>query len=78
MTGRDKSPRSTTEAPMMPVEAARITPMMVTVIASPPCTLPNRFCMVFIMPSAMPDRSSIRPIKMNMGIATRTQLSIIL
>ena len=76
MAGRLSRPRSTTEAPMIPVEAARMMPMVVTVTASPPRTLPKRFCMECIIFSAMPERSSIRPMKMNMGKATRTQLSM--
>ena len=40
---------------MMPVEAARIMPIMVTVTARPPRTLPKRFCMAFIIFSAMPE-----------------------
>ena len=76
MAGRLKSPSSTTEAPMMPVDAARMMPMVVTVTARPPRTLPKRFCMECIIFSAMPERSSIRPMKINIGRATRTQLSM--
>ena len=61
MMGRERTPRSTTDAPMMPVEAARMMPITATEIARPPRTLPNIFCMASIIFSAMPERSSIRP-----------------
>ena len=76
MAGMDSNPSSTTDAPMMPVEAANTMPITVTATASPPRTGPNRACMRDIMFSAIPERSSIRPMKINMGKATRTQLSI--
>ena len=76
IAGRDSRPRRTTDAPMMPVDAARMMPMAVTVTARPPRTFPNRLCMERIRFSAIPDRSSINPMKMNMGKATRTQLSM--
>ena len=47
-------------------------PMSKTVSESPPRRPPNTFCMVRIIWRAMPDWSSIRPMKMNMGSATRT------
>jgi|GEM_PF-4127374 len=63
---------------MIPVEAARMMPMVVTVMASPPRTLPNSSCMERISRSATPDSSNIKPMNMNMGKATKTQLSMIL
>ena len=74
MAGRDKSPRSTTDAPIIPVAAASRMPMRVTLMASPPLTLPNRSCMANIIFSAIPERSSISPMKMNRGRAISIQL----
>ena len=76
MAGIESKPSSTTEAPIMPVEAARIMPIKVTVIPKPPRTRPNNSCIAIIMRSATPDLSSIKPIKINMGKATSTQFSI--
>ena len=61
----------------MPVDAARIMPMEVTVIASPPRTRPNKRCMELIKRSATPLTSSIMPININIGKATRTALDIV-
>ena len=76
MVGTDNSPSNTTDAPIIPVAAASMIPIRATVTASPPRTFPNKSCMENIIFSAIPDLSSIRPIKMNMGTATRTQLSM--
>ena len=62
---------------MMPVEAARMMPIMVTVIASPPRTVPNRRCIEVMSRSATPLSSSISPMKMNIGRATRTALDMV-
>ncbi len=77
MIGRLSRVSSTTEAPMMPVEAASSTPISVTVTARPPRTRPNNWVKFSIICSATPERSSIRPMKMNMGSATRTQLVMV-
>ena len=61
ITGTDITPSRTTDAPMMPVEAARMMPISVTVIASPPRTLPNSFCIECIMRSATPDCPASAP-----------------
>ncbi len=51
--------------------------MIVTVTAMPPLTRPNNWVKLAIICSAMPDRSSIRPMKMNMGRATSTQFCMV-
>ena len=76
MAGRPSNPKSTTDAPMMPVEAASSTPMMVTVMARPPRTGPKRRANPVSRLRAIPERSSRMPMKMNMGSATITQFSI--
>ncbi len=58
---------------MIPVEAASRMPIRATVTAIPPRTRPNSLTKLFISWPAMPERSSIRPMKMNIGRATRTQ-----
>ena len=61
---------------MMPVVAASSTPISVTVMASPPRTPPNSRAKLVIRLLAIPDRSSSRPMRMNMGSATITQFSM--
>ena len=61
---------------MMPVLAASNTPMSVTVTASPPRMPPNSREKLTMSSLAMPERSSIRPMNMNMGSATITQFSM--
>ncbi len=77
MDGNDKTPSNTTDAPMMPDDAARMMPIMVTVMAKPPRTVPNRRCIADIRRSATPDSSSIKPMKMNIGNATSTALDMV-
>ena len=77
MIGIPSSESSTTDAPMMPVEAASRMPMSVTVTASPPRTRPKTREKFTIRSLAIPDRSSIRPMKMKSGSATSTQLFIV-
>ncbi len=60
----------------MPVDAASSTPISVTVTARPPRTPPSRRTKFVMSVAAMPERSSIRPMKMNIGSATSTQLCI--
>ena len=76
MAGMDSKPSKTTEAPTMPVEAAKRIPINVTVIPKPPRTRPKSSCIANIMRCATPDLSSIKPIKINIGKATSTQFSI--
>ncbi len=73
MIGIDITASSTTEAPTIPVEAARRTPMITTVSASPPRSRPKTRTKLVISVSATPERSSICPMKMNIGRATSTQ-----
>ena len=65
----------TTEAPMIPVVAARMVPMTVTASASPPGVRRNSTWRQCRRSAATPARSSIVPMKMNMGMATSTRLS---
>ena len=60
----------------MPVEAASRMPIMTTATPNPPRKRPNNWMKLSIRRSAIPERSSIRPMKMNMGSATSTQLLI--
>ena len=64
----------TTEAPTMPVVAAMIVPISVTDIASPPGTRRVSTCRQCSRSLATPERSSMVPMKMNMGTATRIGL----
>jgi hypothetical protein len=61
MIGNASVASSTTEAPTMPVDAASSRPMITTVIASPPRSRPKTLTKFVIRFSAMPERSSIRP-----------------
>ena len=72
----DADVNKTTDAPMMPVEAANSTPIKTTAIAKPPLIRPNNFERSVIKSSAIPDLSIIIPIKINIGRATRTQFAI--
>jgi hypothetical protein len=64
----------TTEAPTMPVVAAMIVPMSVTDIARPPGMRRVSTCRQWSRSLAMPLRSSMVPMKMNIGTATSTGL----
>ena len=64
-----------TEAPTMPVVAAMTVPMTVTEIASPPGTRRSKTCKHSSNSVATPLFSSIVPMKMNMGMATRIGFS---
>ena len=75
MTGNASRVIITTEAPMMPVVAAMMVPMMVTDSAKPPGVRRSRTCRQCSRSLATPDRSSIVPMKMNIGTATRIKLS---
>ncbi len=73
MIGIDITASRTTDAPTMPVDAASSTPMITTVSANPPRSRPKTRTKLVISTSATPERSSIWPMKMNMGKATSTQ-----
>jgi hypothetical protein len=64
----------TTVAPTMPVEAASSAPTAITDRPRPPRRVPNSRPMVMSSASAMPERSSIMPMKMKSGTATSTSL----
>ena len=60
---------------MMPVVAAIIVPIRVTASARPPGTRRIRTCRQCSRSLATPLRSSMVPMKMNMGIAVSTRFS---
>ena len=64
----------TTVAPTIPVEAANRQPTTETEMPRPPRNLPNREAIASSRSSATRDRSSITPMKMNRGTATRISL----
>ena len=64
----------TTVAPTTPVEAASSAPTITTEIASPPRIVPNSWPIVSSSASAIFERSSTAPMKMNSGTATSTSL----
>ena len=66
----------TVVAPTTPLAAASSTPTITTAMPSPPGSAPNRRPMVSSRSSAMRERSSITPMKMNSGIASSTSLVI--
>ena len=72
MVGSASSVIITTEAPMMPVVAAMIVPITVTERARPPGTRRSMTCRICSRSAATRERSSIVPMKMKQGIATRT------
>ena len=74
MMGRLNTASRTTDAPMIPVLAASMAPISATVTAMPPRTLPNSSWVEVSKRSAMPDLSSMLPIKMNVVPAMRIQL----
>ena len=67
MTGKASSVIMITDAPTMPVVAARIVPSRVTEMARPPGRRRSRTCRQNSKSVAMPLRSSIVPMKMNIG-----------
>ena len=69
MTGSEISPIATTVAPRMPVVAASSAPTTTTEMPRPPGTGPNSWAMVMSRSSAIFERSSMMPMKMNSGIA---------
>ena len=64
-----------TEAPMMPVIAARIVPMMVTASARAPGTRLSSTWTVYSRSLAIPLRSIMMPMNTNAGMETRTRFS---
>ena len=74
MAGSAIIPIITTDAPIIPVEAAMITPMIATAKAYPPGKPRKSAASERMSRSAMPERSSISPMKTNKGIATSSQL----
>ena len=75
MAGNAIMPISTTDAPMMPVDAAITTPMIATAKAYPPDMPRNTDASDRSSRSAIPDRSSISPMNTKSGIATSSQLA---
>jgi hypothetical protein len=76
MVGSTISPMVTVVAPTTPFAAASSTPTIRTATPSPPGSEPNSRPIVSKSSSATCERSSITPIKMNSGIASRTSLVI--
>ena len=72
--GNAKSANKTTDAPTMPEDAAKRTPMTRTEIPMPAALPPKARCAARKDRSATPEVSRINPIKMNIGIATSSQL----
>ena len=64
----------TVVAPTTPLAAASSVPTITTEMPSPPRSVPNRRPMVSSRSSAICERSSITPMKMNSGTASSTSL----
>ena len=75
MAGSASMESMTTEAPIMPVVAAMIVPMIATPSAKPPGTRLNSICRQRKRSAAILLFSSTMPIKMKSGAAMRTMLS---
>ena len=75
ITGKAKRVIITTDAPIIPVVAAIIVPIIVTDKASPPGTVLNKICNAYNKSLATPDFSNIVPININIGIATNIKFS---
>ena len=76
MTGSEIRPIATTEAPTTPVAAASMAPTTTTASARPPRRRPNSMPIVRSRSSASCDFSSIVPMKMKNGTASRTPFDI--
>src|ERR1043166_5351576 len=76
MVGSVISAMVTTVAPTTPFAAASSTPTSTTEIPRPPGNAPNSRPIVSSRSSAMRERSSITPMKMNSGMASSTALVI--
>ena len=64
-----------TEAPIIPVIAAKTVPITVTDIAKPPGTFLSKICVVLKRSLAIPLLSIMVPIKTKLGIATNIRFS---
>ena len=73
--GNAKAVIIVTDAPIIPVIAARTVPITVTDIARPPGTFLNKICVVFNKSFAIPLLSIIVPINTKLGIATNIRFS---
>ena len=71
--GRAKSASNTTEAPTIPEDAARRIPMTRTDIPMPAALPPSARWAALSDRSATPEVSRIKPMKMNIGMATKSQ-----
>ena len=76
MVGSTIRPIVTVVAPTTPLAAASSVPTIATEMPRPPRSVPNSRPMVSSSSSAMRERSSITPMKMNSGIASSTSLVI--
>ncbi len=64
-------PIITSTAPTTPAAAAKTAPIAIVAIASPPGRRPSHRFITLKSRSAIPERSRIAPIRMNIGIADR-------
>ena len=69
-----RSPTTVSVAPMTPVEAAKITHMMMVPMARPPGSRRVHRWTASNRRSAMPERSNIEPMNTNSGTAASTKL----
>ena len=76
IVGKDSIPIVTTVAPTIPVDAARSIPTITTPIPKPPLVVPNNSPIDWSNPAAIFVFSSMIPIKINNGTATRGSLII--
>ena len=75
ITGSANNVIITTEAPIIPVVAAIIVPIIVTERARPPGTFFNKTCKQYNKSFATPLLSSMVPININIGTATKIKFS---
>ena len=76
MIGSEINPIEMTDAATTPVVAANSAPTKITAKARPPRTVPNNWPIVSNKSSAMPERSSTKPINVKNGIANSVSLLI--
>src|SRR5690625_2455173 len=74
--GSEINPIEITEAEITPVVAASMAPTRTTAMAKPPLMGPNNCPMVSSKSSAIPDRSSTKPIRVKKGTANKVSLEI--
>jgi len=72
MLGMAMSAIMITDAAITPTHAARMVPIMIVAIASPPRNGPKARCRPEYRRSAEPDFSTIMPMNTNMGTARKT------